>query len=396
MACYRLRNSVQRYAWGSRTAIPELLDEPNPDGEPWAELWVGAHASAPSEVEVGGAWRSLRAWIEERPADVLGERVLARFGAQLPFLLKVVASERPLSLQVHPDAAQAAAGFAKEEAARVPPASRRFPDPNPKPELVCALAPFEALCGFRSQREIRARADALGATLLRAVLARLEADAPPGEILVHLLQLPAPEQRAIARELAVRAAASPDSDGSLRWLVQLAEAYPDDIASAAALLLHHVVLASGEALYLHPGDLHSYLRGTVLEVMASSDNVLRAGLTRKPVDLDGVLAALSREAAAPRRVAMREGARGERVYAAATEWFRLVVAQVDPRGALPCEVECGAEVLLCLAGRGEVAAADAFAPVPFAKGQALFVTGETLRYEVRGQATLARVSVAPS
>src|SRR5512134_248018 len=188
MACYRLRNPIQRYAWGSRTVLPELLGAASPSAEPWAELWIGAHPRAPSEVEVGGAWRSLRTWIEDRPARVLGERVLARFGAQLPFLLKVLAAEEPLSLQAHPDAARAASGFAREEAARIPADApdRRYADANPKPELVCALGPFEALCGFREPAELRASAAALGATKLGAVLARTDDGARPGDVLARL------------------------------------------------------------------------------------------------------------------------------------------------------------------------------------------------------------------
>jgi mannose-6-phosphate isomerase len=394
MACYRLRNPVMRYAWGSRTALPELLGAESPSAEPWAELWIGAHPRASSEVEVGGAWRPLRAWVEERPAPVLGPRVLARFGAQLPFLLKVLAAEEPLSLQAHPDAARAALGFAREEAARVAQGApeRRYPDANPKPELVCALGPFEALCGFRETRELHARADALGARALQAVLARGGASARPGDLLARLLRLPEPERRAIAGELAGRAARDARVP-ELAWLARLHERYPGDVACAAPLFLHYVELACGEALFLRPGDLHGYLRGSTLEVMASSDNVVRAGLTPKHVDVEELLEVLNPEPSAPPRVAPQAGEPGETIYAPPTEWFRLSLLR--PRGApLSLAVSRGAEVLLCLEGRGELAAADASAPLPFARGEALFVTGETPRYELRGEATLARASAA--
>jgi mannose-6-phosphate isomerase len=395
MAGYRLRNPIQRYDWGSREALQNLLGAPAPGDEPWAELWIGAHARAGSEVEVGGSWRSLRRWIEERPRPVLGTRVAARFGAQLPFLLKVLAAERPLSLQVHPDAGRAALGWSEEEAARIPldAAERRYPDPNPKPELVCALGPFEALCGFRRSAEIRARAAALDAERLLAALARTPADAPPGAIFAGLLRLPPGEQRALAAELAECAArAEGEKDPALAWIVRLHAAHPADVACAAPLLLHHLRLEPGEALRLRPGDLHGYLGGTTLEVMASSDNVLRAGLTSKHVDVEELLRVLHVEAAAPARVDPSPGEVGEMVYPADTEWFRLSLLRPRAGSPMRLPLEHGAEVLLCLEGRGELSTPDAERALPFARGEALFLTGETPRYELRGEATLARAS----
>jgi mannose-6-phosphate isomerase len=394
MACYRLRNPVQHYAWGSRTVLPELLGAPSPSAEPWAELWIGAHARAPSEVEIGGAWRSLRGWIEERPVPVLGQRVAARFGAQLPFLLKLIAAEQPLSLQAHPDAARAAQGFADEECAGIPrdAPQRRYADPNPKPELVCALAPFEALCGFREVADVRAAARALGARGFQAVVDAAPEAARPGDLLAALLRLPAAERRRVAAELAERAAADASRDPALAWLLRLHDRNPGDVACAAPLLLHSVRLAPGEAMFLRPGELHSYLRGSAIEIMACSDNVVRAGLTPKHVDVEELLRVLRAGASPPLAVAAAPGGPGEEVYAPPTEWFRLATLRARAGAPLPVEVSRGAEVLLCLEGAGELAAADAAGALPFARGEALFVAGETPRYELRGEATLVRAS----
>jgi mannose-6-phosphate isomerase len=224
------------------------------------------------------------------------------------------------------------------------------------------------------------------------VLARVPADAPPGEILARLLRLPEGERRAIAAELAARAERAADRDPRLRWVARLHEAYPGDVACAAPLLLQHVQLAPGEALHLRPGDLHGYLGGTALELMASSDDVLRAGLTEKHVDREELLAALNGEASAPPRVAPAEGEPGEVVYAPPSEWFRLGLLRAGPAAPLRLEVRRGAEMLLCLEGAGELRSADAPDAVPFRRGEALFVTGETPRYEIRGEARLARAS----
>jgi len=392
MACYRLRNPVQKYAWGSPRVLPELLGTANPGGEPWAELWIGAHARAPSSVEVGGAWRSLRDFVEREPARVLGAGVVARFGAQLPYLLKVLAVERPLSLQTHPDAARAALGWARESAAGIPleAAERSYPDANPKPELVCALGAFEALCSFRPLEEARACAEALGARRLAAALADA---ARPGDALARLLALPAPERAALAAELAERAEAAAGCDAALRWVAELHAAYPGDVAVAAPLLLHHVELDAGEALDLAAGDLHAYLRGTALEVMASSDNVLRAGLTTKPIAVDELLAVMRPDAAPPPRRRAARGAPGELVYAPGHEWFRLALLDADGTAPLEVEAAYGVELLLCLDGEGEVVAADApGAPLRVRRGEALLVAGETPRYALRGRVRLARAT----
>jgi mannose-6-phosphate isomerase len=393
MACYRLRNPVQRYAWGSPRVLPDLLGEANPSQEPWAELWVGAHPRASSSIEVGGVWHSLRRFVENSPARVLGGRVAARFGAQLPFLLKVLAVERPLSLQTHPDAQAAALGWAREEAAgvAVDAPERSYPDANPKPELVCALGEFEAVCRFRPLAALRERAAALAARGLEAELAASRA-ATPGDAFAYLLTRDPERRRALAEELAACAAADETGDAALAWVARLHEAYPGDVAVAAPLLLHHVRLRAGEALDLAPGDLHAYLRGTAVEVMASSDNVLRAGLTRKPIAVDELLAVLQREASDPPRVKAVPGAPGESVYETAGEWFRLSLLRPERGAPLPVRVSRGAELLLCVDGDGELVAADGAAPVAFRRGEALFVAGETPRYELRAGATLARAT----
>ena len=150
-----LRNPVQHYDWGSTTAIPQLLGVA-PDGRPQAELWLGAHPSAPSLADVGGPpsarWRPLDRLVADEPRGLLGEEVVARFGPRLPFLLKVLAAARPLSLQTHPTLEQARAGYAREEAAGVPRAApqRSYKDRNHKPELLVALTPFDVLAGFRA------------------------------------------------------------------------------------------------------------------------------------------------------------------------------------------------------------------------------------------------------
>jgi mannose-6-phosphate isomerase len=181
---HRLANPVRNYAWGSHRAIAELLGQPVPSAQPEAELWLGAHPSAPSRVQTDDGEVPLDAFIARDPVGVLGPGTALHFHESLPFLLKVLAAEQPLSLQAHPSAAQARAGFARENAAGIPLGAdaRCYRDPNPKPELICALTPFSALCGFRPLAELRANLEALAQPELEPCVAPLRAR---GEVVVQ-------------------------------------------------------------------------------------------------------------------------------------------------------------------------------------------------------------------
>ncbi|MFQ5418111.1 MAG: mannose-6-phosphate isomerase, class I, partial [Myxococcota bacterium] len=170
-----LRNPIREYAWGSHTALAELLGAPSPSAQPQAELWMGAHREAPSRVRAGSDEPPLADWIARDAIAVLGPEVARHFGGELPFLLKILAAARPLSLQTHPDAQQARKGFERENAAGVAAGApnRSFRDPNPKPELVCALTQFTALCGFRPIDDIVAQVDELRSRRLAAAMTEL-------------------------------------------------------------------------------------------------------------------------------------------------------------------------------------------------------------------------------
>src|SRR5215203_863273 len=202
---WQLQNTVRHYPWGSRTVIPELLGEPSPADEPYAELWMGAHPDAPSVLSSG---MPLDKAITEQPEALLGSAVRERFGDRLPFLLKVLAAEQPLSLQAHPTMAQAQAGFAAEEAAGVPrdDPTRTFKDPFHKPEILCALTPVEALCGFRPVEE---SLHCLAKLQLRELKPTIAALARGGlrAAIPQLIALSAQRREELVRGVAAKAAA---------------------------------------------------------------------------------------------------------------------------------------------------------------------------------------------
>jgi mannose-6-phosphate isomerase len=267
-AVFEIGGVLRRYDWGSTTLIPQLLGD-EPDGRPAAELWFGTHSGDPSPA--------LGATLD---------RVLADAGEPaLPFLIKILAAQKALSVQVHPTRSQAEAGYDREEAAGIPidAPERNYVDRNHKPELLCALTPFEGLCGFRPVAETLALLEELALPELGFLADLLRGPDGLRQAFSAVLTLAEPGPAIEA----VRSRAQPD--GPLRAQYLMAEHFPDDIGLVVALLLNHVRLEPGQAFYLAAGNVHVYLRGMGVEVMAASDNVLRCGTTSKHIDVPELL-----------------------------------------------------------------------------------------------------------
>jgi len=296
-----MTNRIRAYAWGSRTAIAELLGEPAPSAHPQAELWVGAHPADPSQLQTDVGTVSLADRIAADPESQLGTRVAAEFGSKLPFLLKVLAAAEPLSLQAHPSADQARTGFAQEEAAGIPLASghRNYRDAWHKPELICALTEFHALCGFRDPEQTVALLSELDIPGLNRYLTLLagQPDAHGTRALFSsMITMPpaalVPLLDSVLAACVDRVRAGSEFSTEYRTALDLGERYQGDPGVLAALLLNRVTLRPGQALYLGAGNLHAYLSGFGVEIMANSDNVLRGGLTPKHVDVPELMRVL--------------------------------------------------------------------------------------------------------
>ncbi|MEH3409423.1 mannose-6-phosphate isomerase [Enterobacter quasiroggenkampii] len=287
----KLINSVQNYAWGSKTALTDLYGIANPNNLPMAELWMGAHPKSSSKIEdASGQVRSLRDVIEADKAALLGDKVAQRFG-ELPFLFKVLCADQPLSIQVHPNKQASEIGFAKENAAGIPldAAERNYKDPNHKPELVFALTPFLAMNAFREFSEIISLLQPVAGAhnAIAHFLENPNADAL-SQLFASLLNMQGEEK---SHALAVLKAALDSQQGEPWETIRLiSEFYPDDSGLFSPLLLNVVKLNPGEAMFLFAETPHAYLQGVALEVMANSDNVLRAGLTPKYIDIPELVA----------------------------------------------------------------------------------------------------------
>ena len=287
----KLINSVQNYAWGSKTALTDLYGIANPNNLPMAELWMGAHPKSSSKIEdASGQVRSLRDVIDADKAALLGDKVAQRFG-ELPFLFKVLCADQPLSIQVHPNKQASEIGFAKENAAGIPldAAERNYKDPNHKPELVFALTPFLAMNAFREFSEIISLLQPVAGAhnAIAHFLENPNADAL-SQLFASLLNMQGEEK---SHALAVLKAALYSQHGEPWETIRLiSEFYPDDSGLFSPLLLNVVKLNPGEAMFLFAETPHAYLQGVALEVMANSDNVLRAGLTPKYIDIPELVA----------------------------------------------------------------------------------------------------------
>ncbi|MFM5616267.1 mannose-6-phosphate isomerase, class I [Aeromonas veronii] len=287
-----MQNPIQGYDWGSHDSLTTLFGIANPQGKPQAELWMGAHPNGCSDVVVAGQTQKLSTLIERAPAAVLGDETLARFGS-LPFLFKVLCAEKALSIQVHPSKAQAEAGFAKEEAAGIDAkaANRNYKDPNHKPELVFALTPYQAMNGFRAIPAILALFERVNLAViaeLTAALAASQNEAGLQHFFHQLLVLEGARKEEALAGLLTYAAAHQDEE-TFALITSLAAQYPGDVGLFSPLLLNVVTLEPGQAMFLDACTPHAYVRGTGLEIMANSDNVLRAGLTPKYIDVAELL-----------------------------------------------------------------------------------------------------------
>jgi mannose-6-phosphate isomerase len=383
----RLRAPVRDYAWGDTVFIAELQGR-RPTDEPEAELWMGAHPGAPSVLE--GSGESLAAHIAADLEASLGDA--ACFG-ELPFLAKVLAAAEPLSIQVHPSRRQARDGFERENAQglALDDPTRCYRDPHHKPELVCALTPFDAKCGFRPTSETRELIASLDHAALGPLEERLGRPGDDAEVLADVLQwlLTDPDRQAatLAEALAEIGSDVPEGPWSteLAWSRHLHDRYPGDPGVVVALLLNHVRLEPGQALALGAGVLHSYLQGAAIEVMANSDNVVRGGLTPKHVDTVELARITDCRPQAPRIQVPHDAVH---TYHSTADEFELSRLVLDGRFTATVT---GPEILIVTDGHFVLTSGSSELDV--APGQPVWVDAADRTWTTEGAGTLFRATV---
>lgn len=393
-----LRNKVQEYAWGSFTAIPELLGNETVFEKPQAELWMGAHPKAPSKVRYNERTVSLLEFIDSDPSYVLGEKAAKKFEGKLPFLLKVLAAEKPLSIQAHPNISQAKGGFKRENELKIDLSApnRNYKDDNHKPECICALTPFWALNGFRRIQDTLLLMTQICPNGLGSSIKKLKNSPDHNGLKIFFEELITIEQmkrRRIIDEAVKNSERLTNDDPIFQWIIKLHEAYPDDMGIFAPIILNLICLEPGQAMFLHAGELHAYLYGVGMELMANSDNVLRGGLTPKHVDVQELLKVLKFKEKdinilLPDRIRACEGA-----YHSEAEEFVLSVISIDRDNSYHSPDKRSAEILICTEGEAEISDIEIDEKGTLFKGTSVIVPAAVNRYSISGAAILYKAAV---
>ncbi len=392
---YRLQNIIQDYAWGSTTSMKELFGIANNEGRPQAEMWMGAHPNGCSTVEKGNKSILLSDLINENPAQVLGNRVYRQFG-ELPYLLKILAADKPLSIQVHPKKSKAAAGFARESALGLPinAVNRNYKDANHKPELVYALTPYKAMNGFRVIDDIITLFEQANVELLSEQIAELKTN-PDSEHLQAFFKCLMSLEGKLKDKALDQLMTSIEEKGTdeaaqcaFATIKDFAKEYPGDIGLFSPLLLNLIVLQPGEAMFLEAETPHAYIKGTGVEVMANSDNVLRAGLTPKYMDIPE-LVANTQFTSIP-----YDDLRTEPVVAGNTEQFPVPVPdfaiQVSTlKDDTITNQTDSAEILLCL--NGEVTVSSNDIELTLKPAESAFIEAQAKCYQLAGKGKIVRI-----
>lgn len=384
-----ISGAMQHYQWGSKSSIPALL-KTETTGQPLAEYWLGTHPLGMAQL-VDQPGHTLGELVSAHP-EVIGQRSVARFGSHLPYMFKILAVERPMSLQAHPGPEQAADGFSREEHDGIPldAPHRTFKDPHAKPELLVALTPFDALFGFRAPRHSAELFAQLPVTTsLDSIIGPLTeraGSAALAEVFLDVLSLE-PERHHLVDEVVAAAMKVIDADGELgqfaRTAVDLDEHFPGDPGLIAALLMNRIRLEPGQGIYVPAGRMHSHLRGMAVEVQGSSDNVLRGALTQKHIDVDGLISVVEFQSCTGQII---EPMGEDGIYFWDTPAEEFALWMLDPTDAGARDLPASDTGRIAFVAKGSFTFRDGDRQLQLGQGEAVFLAaGERLSVSGPGQ-----------
>ncbi|MEZ8968483.1 mannose-6-phosphate isomerase, class I [Vibrio breoganii] len=392
MMIYKLDNVIQNYAWGSTDSLSTLFQISNPDGSPQAELWMGAHPNGCSTLQ--GLNLSLSDYFNLHGKNALGDYTLARYG-ELPYLFKVLAAQTPLSIQVHPNKRNSEIGFEREKQLGIAlsAGNRNYKDPNHKPELVYAITAYKAMNGFRPIDEIVGLFEEVNITALSDDVAALKQAANAKGLeafFTQLLTLSGDKKTAVLQQLKGlygQGGLTQVAQQALEYSQAFSEHYSDDNGLLAPLFLNIVELKPGEAMFLHSETPHAYVQGTAIELMASSDNVLRAGLTPKHIDVEELIANTRFQPVPSEDLLLSPIERdGHLHFPVPVDDFKFDVFFVtDIQQSLYVR---SAEILFCIEGNIVISTGEK--RVTLTTGESVFVPYDSAHYQLSGKGRLAR------
>lgn len=397
-----LKNTIQEYAWGSHTYISELMCQAEPSRQPQAELWMGAHPKAPSQVMIQGKWNRLDQLMEINAEEILGKDSAEKFNHRFPYLFKALAAGKPLSIQAHPNILQARQGFARENlrgiALDAP--DRNYKDNNHKPEIICALTSFWALNGFRNIKEGLSFMRKVCGSSLSSELDYLEKKSDSDglkKFFNSLLSLGQNRRCKVIAEAVSNAHKLADHNDVYRWIIKLWDEYPKDIGILSPMFLNLVRLRPGQAMFLPAGELHAYLEGLGIELMANSDNVLRGGLTSKHVDLPELLNILSFQERDPDILEPVFKFQYEKIYLSPVEEFVLSVIILKNGEKYRSAAKRSAEIILCIAGEATITESGiksgSVKELVLSKGNSVLIPASVETYIISGDAVFYKAAV---
>ena len=393
-----MKNTVQEYAWGSHTAIAELLGNGSPSKTPQAELWMGAHPKAPSMVKCDGNWISLLKMIEKNPDHILGKKVAGKFNNRLPYLFKVLAAAKPLSIQAHPSVDQAKQGFEWENRQGIPldAYNRNYKDDNHKPECICAMTRFRALNGFRKISSIFGLMEKICPKGLKKQLGALRGQQSPMALknfFQSLMTMNHKQKTQIISHAVSNAKKFTDDDPAYRWMIDLHKQYPSDVGVFSPILLNLICLEPGQAMFLPAGELHAYLDGVGIELMANSDNVLRGGLTPKHIDVPELLNVLNFEERKVNILKTEQINECERLYESHAEEFVLSIIHVREGITYNSSAHRSIEILLCTDGKATITDLEKNDTIVIEKGKSIIIPAVVKTYRIQGNAAFYKAAV---
>ena len=393
MDIFLLKNTIQNYDWGCHDSLTEIFGLKNPERLPIAELWMGAHPKSPSTIVEDGREVSLNTMLENEPEHI-GFKSISQFGEQLPFLFKVLSAKNPLSIQVHPNKRQAEEGFRYEEEVGVPldAFNRNYRDNNHKPELVYALTEFKAMNGFRDTDDIVNLFTLANIDLLQNPLHLLQKESERGleRFYTFLMLLPKSQKQKLVDKAFIFSQTT--ENPAWKEVKSLHEYYPGDIGVLSPLLLNVINLHPGEAMYLSAGTLHAYMKGTALEIMASSDNVLRGGLTSKHVDIQELLKIIDFKTTPASNLLIESCSAGinyDKFNTPVNDFSFSIINAVEETQYYKVDA---AEILFCI--EGEILISSSYCgAIKLTPGESCFVSAKTSCFKVQGGGRLARATV---
>ena len=393
-----LKNTVQNYVWGSTTAIPELLGKDADKDKPAAELWMGAHPKAPSMVKLEKEYKSLADIIKQNPEELLGKTIAEKFNNSLPYLFKILAAAKPLSIQAHPSLKQAKEGFKNENMQKIPlnAPDRNYKDDNHKPECICALTQFWALNGFRKIADIISLMGELGVKGMNCELNNLKKSSNSDGLknfFKSIMSMDPDRSESIVADAAAMAKKNTDNNPVFKWIVKLNKEYPADIGVLSPIFLNLILLEPGQAMFLPAGELHAYLKGVGIELMANSDNVLRGGLTPKHVDVPELLKVLNFEERQVDILTPEYLRECESFYKSRAEEFILSSISVTDGKKYISPEKRSIEILICCSGKALFTETGREYSLEVSKGLSVVIPSAVARYEIKGNAVFYKASV---